>query len=143
MVFYLGEPMNNPQPEKEPEGADRRRYRRRFVQFNVRYRFDAEGVLSDWKVSEAGNVSAGGLFMTFGENLEKGRELDVELTVPGRDRLIKAKGIIRWVKVVVPDSMVECGFEFANISAEDKAFLDAYANEAPEEEKPGGDAKPK
>lgn len=128
MVFYLGEPLNDPPPKPEP-GSERRKHKRRFIHFAVRYRFNAEGVLSDWKTSEAGNISAGGLFMTFGETLHMGKQMDVEFLVPGNDKVIKATGTIRWLKVVVPDTMVECGLEFSNISPEDQAFIESFAEE--------------
>ena len=56
-----------------------------------------------------------------------GRELDVEFLIPGDAKPIKATGTIRWLKVVVPDTMVECGFEFSNINAADRARIDAFA----------------
>src|SRR5687767_15832135 len=115
--------------KREPEGADRRKYKRRYIQFPVRYRLNIEGVIRDWKQSEAGNVSAGGVFVTVGEKLTVGRVMDMEFTVPGRAKPIKAKAEVKWVKVVVPDTMVECGLEFSDISSDDRAFLEKFANE--------------
>ena len=134
MVFYLGEQMSNPPDPDKRSPEERRQYKRRFVNFSVRYKFQAEGVLSDWKSSEAGNVSAGGLFMTFGEDIHMGKEFDLEFSVPGKTRTIIVKGIVKWVKVVVPGAMVECGLEFVAINPEDKAFLDAFAHEGTEGE---------
>ena len=48
----------------EPSGAERRQYKRRYIQFPVRYRLNIEGVIRDWRESEAGNISAGGVFVT-------------------------------------------------------------------------------
>lgn len=113
-------------------GIERRQYKRRYIQFSVRYRFQAEGVITDWKESEAGNVSAGGLFMTFGEKLEVGRELELDFEVPGRDPPIHARGVIVWTRETVPGTMVECGLRFEALAAEDKDFLLRFAEEGPE-----------
>jgi c-di-GMP-binding flagellar brake protein YcgR len=128
MGYYLGEPLNDPPPKPEP-GSERRRFKRRLVQFAVRYRFNAEGVLSDWKKSEAGNVSVGGLLMVFGENLHIGKEIDLEFILPESGRVIKSVGTIKWLKVVVPDTMVECGLEFLNLAPEDRAIIDVFVNQ--------------
>ncbi|MBI4396192.1 MAG: PilZ domain-containing protein [Elusimicrobia bacterium] len=113
---------------QEP-GHERRRYKRRYIQFSVRYRLNVEGVIREWRETEAGNVSAGGLFMTFGETLHVGRVMDLEFVVPGRSAPILARGTIVWARNVVPNTMVECGLEFSEINPEDKAFLDAFASQ--------------
>lgn len=139
MAFYLGEPLNDP-PKPEPTGAERRRFKRRLINFTVRYRFNAEGVLSDWKKSEAGNVSAGGLLMVFGEDIHIGKRIDVEFVIPGTERVVKAIGTIKWTKVVMADTMVECGFEFSNISPEDRALIETFVEE--EDAKPADPPPP-
>lgn len=134
MSYYLGEPGGVP---KDPEpGADRRKFKRRYIQFAAHYRFNAEGVLSDWKTSSVGNISAGGLFMIFGEDLHVGREIELELDIPDTGRIIKVKAVIRRIKEVVPGAMVECGLEFVNLAPEDRAFIDKFANEQPPETPP-------
>ncbi len=120
---------------EEQGGAERRRYQRIACQIPVRYRLKAQGVLTSWKESEAGNISAGGLFVTFGEKMEKGMLLDLEIPVPGLVGPLKTLGKVVWVEAVASDKIVKCGLEFAQIRAEDRAFLSKYI----ERQSPSGD----
>jgi c-di-GMP-binding flagellar brake protein YcgR len=110
-----------------PDGAERRRYKRRAVHFPVRYRLGAEGVITEWKEGDAGNVSAGGLLMTFGEKIEAGRVLDLEFSIPGADAPIHTRGRVAWVRDRVPGVMVECGLEFDELPPIHKKSLLEYA----------------
>lgn len=111
-------------------GAEKRRYVRRAVQFPVRYRLSLQGMITEWKESTAGNVSAGGLFMTSGEEVKQGAELDLEFTIPGHRPPIRATGRVAWVNVVVPKTMVQCGLEFSGLTPEDRAFLEEFSNKS-------------
>ncbi|HOW27432.1 MAG TPA: PilZ domain-containing protein [Elusimicrobiota bacterium] len=111
------------------EGIEKRKFKRRYIQFSVRYRFNAEGVITDWKTSHAGNMSAGGLFMTFGENLYVGRVLDLEFSLPEQNKTIRTTGRIVRVKEVIPGTMVDCGLEFTDLKEEDRQYLDAYSKD--------------
>lgn len=110
----------------EESGAERRLYQRVSCQIPVRYRLKAQGVLTSWKESAAGNISAGGLFITFGEKMEQGMLLDLEIPVPGLVGPLKTLGKVVWVEAVAADKIVKCGLEFTQIRAEDRAFLAGY-----------------
>jgi Tfp pilus assembly protein PilZ len=109
---------------EQSSGAERRRYERIACQIPVRYRLKAQGMITSWKESEAGNISTGGLFITFGEKIPLGDVIALEVRVPGLVGPLQVDARVAWVKEAA--GVVECGLEFSGLKPQDKKFLAGF-----------------
>ncbi|MDT8316752.1 MAG: response regulator [bacterium] len=84
------------------------------------------------------DLSDGGIFVESRETLEAGTTLDIEFTVPGNDKLIKAQGEVRWgiddpAKCSI-DNIPGMGIQFLKISTESKRLISDYIRDVKQKE---------
>ena len=81
----------------------------------------------------ATNISAGGVglsaFLAADGTLDRGAEIELEFTLGGHKRPIRAVGRIAWTSLVRPDGRVGLGVEFRSMSPGDRAALARFLAE--------------
>lgn len=115
-------------------GQNRRRFARRPVSMQVKYR-SLDSFFSDYAI----NISHGGIFIKTRRPLPRGSEVEIEFELPGLSRAFKTSG--RVVRVIFPgedeDEPAGMGIEFKPLTDDDKVLIDALwqsSNSAPEAE---------
>jgi uncharacterized protein (TIGR02266 family) len=74
-----------------------------------------------------GDVSAGGAFLRSDLLLERGERLNLELTLPGRARPIRAEAAVVWVRrFPKPGEEAGMGIEFLQISEADRRAIEEW-----------------
>jgi uncharacterized protein (TIGR02266 family) len=69
------------------------------------------------------NVSVGGMFIDTQEGFELGTLLNVSCALPG-GRVVKADGLVTWIREAAPDVVPGIGVEFLAMSDEDREALE-------------------
>lgn len=113
---------------------ERRMYKRFLVKLNARY---LQGKDETWKECFVTNVSREGMgiIIYLKERMPINSSLQLEIILDKKGEVIKATGIMRWVKEHKEGSNFEGGIEFTKIDSEDKwtlldhAYDDWYSKE--------------
>jgi uncharacterized protein (TIGR02266 family) len=74
------------------------------------------------------NISEGGLFIATYENIQKGTELDIDLSLPNQPS-IKAQGIVRWIREYnefTADVSPGVGVQFVDLRESDQAIINGF-----------------
>jgi uncharacterized protein (TIGR02266 family) len=111
-------------PESKGPARELRRSRRKAVRTDIRLG-DAWG-LGDILL-DSRDLSDGGAFVASDLLFDIDEELDLEFTIPGGDRTIRARGRIAWVnRDDTGDSVPGMGLEFLDLSDEDRRALTEF-----------------
>lgn len=84
---------------------------------------------SNLYVGFADNMSEGGLFVATHELIGIGKQVDLEVQLPGEEKPIRVSGEVRWQRTVAdPSNGVLPGFgaEFVDLSPEDRQRLEQF-----------------
>lgn len=68
-------------------------------------------------------LSAGGLRLLLPFEVERGRRADMELYLPRLKKVINLEAEVRWQRTSLIGGLYETGFEFKNLSPEDRLSL--------------------
>ncbi|HOW27506.1 MAG TPA: PilZ domain-containing protein [Elusimicrobiota bacterium] len=127
--------------KNEKSDIERRQTSRIGCRLPVRYKEKGQGLLVNIKTAQSGNLSANGIFLTFGEKIAVGMLMELEIPVPGLLAPISALAKVVWRGGTT--SCVECGLEFTEIKPQDRVFLmkfilDQKKISSGKSDKPGG-----
>ena len=90
--------------------------------FRLEVSYCEDKVLSDYTVSVAFNVSAGGLFLETESPLPLGEQLNLKLALPENNHVLQCKGRVAWVNSMVSpirsDHPAGMGVEFLRLEEE-------------------------
>src|SRR5690242_5184444 len=67
----------------------------------------------------SGDISEGGVFVSTYRELATGTLVDLEFSLPGSDRVMKAKGEVKWHRSASPDAPPGVGIAFEQLDDED------------------------
>jgi uncharacterized protein (TIGR02266 family) len=79
----------------------------------------------------SGDISEGGVFVSTYRDLATGTPVDLEFSLPGSDRVVHAKGEVRWHRSASPDVPPGVGIAFEELSAEDRALIHRFCTMRP------------
>jgi len=79
----------------------------------------------------SGDISEGGLFVSTYRSLNVGTQVDVEFSLPGIDRLVHARGEVRWIREHSAEQSRGVGIAFEELSEEDREQIHAFCSSRP------------
>jgi uncharacterized protein (TIGR02266 family) len=79
----------------------------------------------------SGDISEGGVFVSTYRDLALGSEVDVEFTLPGESRIVRARGQIRWQRESSIDAPPGVGIAFEALAEEDRHLIHEYCTVRP------------
>ena len=79
----------------------------------------------------SGDISEGGVFVSTYRDLATGTPVDLEFSLPGSDRVMKAKGEVRWHRSASPDVPPGVGIAFEELTDEDRALIHRFCTLRP------------
>lgn len=79
----------------------------------------------------SGDISEGGVFVSTYRDLATGTPVDVEFSLPGSERVVKAKGEVRWHRSASPDMPPGVGIAFEELADEDRALIHRFCTLRP------------
>lgn len=79
----------------------------------------------------SGDISEGGVFVSTYRDLATGTPVDLEFELPGSDRVVKAKGEVRWHRSGSPDAPPGVGIAFEELADEDRAVIHRFCTFRP------------
>jgi len=78
------------------------------------------------------NISAGGLMVIIGEEIERSKVVDLELFLWNKDKPLKFKGEVAWVNEITPKAtqprLFNTGIKFIEMSESDKTEITDFIN---------------
>ena len=106
-----------------------RKERRRAPRFDVslEIRYVSVGIVSVESKASTINLSQNGMRFQINSAVQKGSKLNLDISLPGEEKPIKATGKVVWAKELVPGGGgIEAGIQFLSMDPEDKKKLDAF-----------------
>ena len=79
----------------------------------------------------SGDISEGGVFVSTYRDLATGTPVDLEFELPGSNRVVKAKGEVRWHRSASPDVPPGVGIAFDELADEDRALIHRFCTLRP------------
>lgn len=79
----------------------------------------------------SGDISEGGVFVSTYRDLAVGSLVDIEFSLPGSDRVVHARGEVRWHRDASPDVPPGVGIAFDELSDEDRALIHGFCTVRP------------
>lgn len=79
----------------------------------------------------SGDISEGGVFVSTYRELATGTQVDLEFSLPGSERVLKAKGEVRWHRSSSPDAPPGVGIAFESLPEEDRALIQRFCTLRP------------
>lgn len=79
----------------------------------------------------SGDISEGGVFVSTYRELATGTPVDLEFSLPGSDRVVKAKGEVRWHRNASEGAPPGVGIAFDELSDEDRAVIHRFCTLRP------------
>lgn len=79
----------------------------------------------------SGDISEGGVFVSTYRDLATGTLVDLEFSLPGSDRVMKAKGEVKWHRSGSPDAPPGVGIAFDELADEDRALIHRFCTFRP------------
>ena len=79
----------------------------------------------------SGDISEGGVFVSTYRDLATGTPVDLEFSLPGSDRVMKARGEVRWHRSASPDVPPGVGIAFEELADEDRALIHRFCTLRP------------
>jgi uncharacterized protein (TIGR02266 family) len=79
----------------------------------------------------SGDISEGGVFVSTYRALAAGTPVDLEFSLPGSDRTVKARGEVRWHRHASTDAPPGVGIAFEELAAEDRALIHRFCTLRP------------
>lgn len=79
----------------------------------------------------SGDISEGGVFVSTYRDLATGTLVDLEFSLPGSERVVKAKGEVRWHRSASPDVPPGVGIAFEDLGDEDRALIHRFCTLRP------------
>lgn len=79
----------------------------------------------------SGDISEGGVFVSTYRDLATGTPVDLEFSLPGSDRVVKAKGEVRWHRNASEGAPPGVGIAFDEVSDEDRALIHRFCTLRP------------
>lgn len=79
----------------------------------------------------SGDISEGGVFVSTYRDLATGTPVDLEFSLPGSDRVVKARGEVRWHRSASPDFAPGVGIAFEDLADEDRALIHRFCTLRP------------
>lgn len=79
----------------------------------------------------SGDISEGGIFVSTWRELAVGSPVDVELSLPGSERPLRAHGEVRWQRDASGDAPPGVGIAFDELAAEDRALIRRFCTLRP------------
>lgn len=79
----------------------------------------------------SGDISEGGVFVSTYRELATGTLVDLEFSLPGSDRVMKAKGEVRWHRSASPDAPPGVGIAFEELADDDRARIHHFCSVRP------------
>jgi uncharacterized protein (TIGR02266 family) len=79
----------------------------------------------------SGDISEGGVFVSTYRDLATGTAVDLEFSLPGSDRVVKAKGEVRWHRSSSPEAPPGVGIAFEELEAADRALIHRFCTLRP------------
>lgn len=79
----------------------------------------------------SGDISEGGVFVSTYRDLATGTPVDLEFSLPGSERVVKAKGEVRWHRSASPDVPPGVGIAFDELADEDRALIHRFCTLRP------------
>lgn len=79
----------------------------------------------------SGDISEGGVFVSTYRALATGTPVEVEFSLPGSERVVKAKGEVRWHRSASPDMPPGVGIAFEELADEDRALIHRFCTLRP------------
>lgn len=79
----------------------------------------------------SGDISEGGVFVSTYRDLATGTPVDLEFSLPGSDRVVKAKGEVRWHRSASPEVPPGVGIAFDELADEDRALIHRFCTLRP------------
>lgn len=79
----------------------------------------------------SGDISEGGVFVSTYRDLATGTPVDLEFSLPGSNRVVHAKGEVRWHRSASPDVPPGVGISFDEVGDEDRALIHRFCTLRP------------
>jgi uncharacterized protein (TIGR02266 family) len=79
----------------------------------------------------SGDISEGGVFVSTYRALSRGSQVDLEFTLPGTDRVVHARGEVRWQRDASPDAPPGVGIAFEDLPEEDRRVIHQFCSIRP------------
>jgi uncharacterized protein (TIGR02266 family) len=79
----------------------------------------------------SGDISEGGVFVSTYRDLATGTPVDLEFSLPGSDRVVHAKGEVRWHRSASPEVPPGVGIAFDELGDEDRALIHRFCTMRP------------
>ena len=79
----------------------------------------------------SGDISEGGVFVSTYRDLATGTPVDLEFSLPGSERVVHAKGEVRWHRSASPDAPPGVGIAFDELADEDRALIHRFCTLRP------------
>ena len=79
----------------------------------------------------SGDISEGGVFVSTYRDLATGTPVDLEFSLPGSNRVVHARGEVRWHRSASPDVPPGVGIAFDELGDEDRSLIHRFCTLRP------------
>jgi len=79
----------------------------------------------------SGDISEGGVFVSTYRDLATGTPVDLEFSLPGSERVVRASGCVKWHRSSSPDAPPGVGIAFDDLAEDDRANIRRYCTMRP------------
>ena len=79
----------------------------------------------------SGNISEGGVFVSTYRALARGSLVEIDFSLPGSTRTVRARGEVRWHRDGSPDASPGVGIAFEDLSEEDRLAIQRFCSVRP------------
>jgi uncharacterized protein (TIGR02266 family) len=79
----------------------------------------------------SGDISEGGVFVSTYRDLATGTPVDLEFSLPGSNRVVKAKGEVKWHRNASEGAPPGVGIAFEELADEDRALIHRFCTVRP------------
>ena len=79
----------------------------------------------------SGDISEGGVFVSTYRALSRGSQVDLEFSLPGTERVVHARGEVRWQRDASPDAPPGVGIAFEDLDEEDRRVIQQFCSIRP------------